>query len=148
MNLAGSRCLVTGATGFIGFHLVNRLVRESAEVSCLVEPGADTSELESLGGLSGISSADLTDERAVRRVVSGKKPSVVFHLAAVGVADPGIDPLRAVKVNVEGTLNLLDALDGSFNLFVNTGTCHEYGRRSRSFSGNHAARPGHRVRCF
>jgi nucleoside-diphosphate-sugar epimerase len=134
--------LVTGATGFIGSHLVKRLLKESAEASCLVEPGADTSELESLGGLSGISSADLTDERAVRRVVSGKKPSVVFHLAAVGVADPGIDPLRAVKVNVEGTLNLLDALDGSFDLFLNTGTCHEYGSAPAPFRETTPPAPG------
>jgi len=127
MSLAGCRCLVTGATGFIGFNLVRSLVKESAEVSCLVEPNVDTSRLVSLGALSEIYVADLTDERAVRRILSGKKPSVVFHLAAVGTTDPAIDAVLAVKVNVEGTINLLLALDGSFDFFVNTGTCHEYG---------------------
>jgi len=127
MSLAGSRCLVTGATGFIGWHLVKRLVEESAEVFCIVEPGVDSAELESAGGVSDILVADLTEARAIRRAVEAANPSLVFHLAAVGVTEPAIDPVGAVRVNVEGSVNLLLALDGSFDLFINTGTCHEYG---------------------
>jgi len=119
--------LVTGATGFIGWHLVKRLVEEAAEVFCIVEPRVDCAELESVGGVSDMFVGDLTDARAIRRAVEAANPSLVFHLAAVGVTDPAIDPVRAVRVNVEGTLNLLLALDGSFDLFINTGTCHEYG---------------------
>ncbi len=126
MSLAGSRCLVTGANGFIGYHLVKRLIHESAEVSCMVEPGASTKELESLGGIAAMHAADLTDSRAVRQSVEAAKPSMVFHLAAAGVTDPTVETVRAIKVNVEGTANLLLALDGSYDLFINTGTCHEY----------------------
>jgi nucleoside-diphosphate-sugar epimerase len=126
MSLAGSRCLVTGANGFIGYHLVKRLIRESAEVSCLVEPGTSAKELESLGGIVAVHAVDLTDSRAVRQSVEAAKPSMVFHLAAAGVTDPTVETVRAIKVNVEGTANLLLALDGSYDLFINTGTCHEY----------------------
>ncbi len=130
MSLAGSRCLVTGASGFIGQRLVRSLLTASAEVSCIVEPGTEREELESVGGVSEIHVADLTDARAVHRAVEAAKSSVVFHLAAVGATDPAIEPERAVKVNVEGTLNLLLALNGSFDIFINTGTCHEYGEGS------------------
>jgi nucleoside-diphosphate-sugar epimerase len=111
MSLAGSRCLVTGANGFIGYHLVKRLIRESAEVSCLVEPGTSDKELESLGGIVAVHAVDLTDSRAVRQSVEAAKPSMVFHLAAAGVTDPTVETVRAIKVNVEGTANLLLALD-------------------------------------
>ncbi|NQT83244.1 NAD-dependent epimerase/dehydratase family protein [bacterium] len=127
MSLAGCRCLVTGASGFIGWHLVHRLVKESAEVSCIVEPGVDREELESVAGISEIHIADLTDLSALQRVVKAAKPSIVFHLAAVGATDPAIEPVRAIRVNIEGTVNLLLALNGSCDLFINTGTCHEYG---------------------
>jgi len=127
MGLAGCRCLVTGASGFIGWHLIKNLIEESAEVSCIVEPGTGRGELESAGGISDIHTADLTDFGAVRRAVEAAKPSIVFHLAAAGVADPAIEPVRAIRVNVEGTVNLLLALNGSYELFINTDTCHAYG---------------------
>jgi UDP-glucose 4-epimerase len=133
MSLAGRRCLVTGATGFIGWHLVQRLVEESAEVFCQAEPGVNTAELDSIEGISGKHEADITDAASVRDVVDAARPSLVFHLAAVGVSDPAVDPIQAVRVNVEGTLNLLVALDGCFDLFINTGTCHEYGEGEAPF---------------
>lgn len=117
--------LVTGATGFIGPHLVGRLVTAAARVACLV-----LSEVEQRALPVGVTShvADLRDAAAVQAVVQAVQPALVFHLAAVGVTEFGVDPITAIRVNVEGTLNLLTALEGTgYRRFLFAGTSHEYG---------------------
>ena len=74
---------------------------------------------------------DLREGQKVRRLVRECQPSKVYHLAAVGVTEPGVDPTLAVQVNVLGTLNLLEALgETDCDCFVNTGTCYEYGHNT------------------
>jgi nucleoside-diphosphate-sugar epimerase len=74
---------------------------------------------------------DLCEGHTVRRLVRECQPAKVYHLAAVGVTEPGIDPRLAVQVNVMGTLNLLESLkETKCNCFVNTGTCYEYGHNT------------------
>jgi nucleoside-diphosphate-sugar epimerase len=68
-------------------------------------------------------------------------PTVVFHLAAAGATNIHISPIQAVRVNIEGTLNLLRALDGAYTVFVNTGTCHEYGNNASPFHEGQDPRP-------
>ena len=117
--------LVTGATGFIGPHLVRRLVFAGARVACLI-----LSETEGRTLPADVTShvADLRDASAVRAIVRTARPVLVFHLAAVGVTEFGIDPVTAVQVNVEGTLTLLTALEGTgYRRFLFAGTSHEYG---------------------
>src|SRR3954452_3622763 len=58
-------CLVTGATGFIGSHLAQRLVREGNHVRCLVRANSDTSLLDNLD--VEIATGDLTRARSLRR---------------------------------------------------------------------------------
>jgi nucleoside-diphosphate-sugar epimerase len=64
-----------------------------------------------------------------------------MHLAAVGVTNVHIDPALAVRVNVEGTLHLLTALDGRYRVFLNVGTCHEYGKGDPPFAEDRPPRP-------
>ena len=130
-TLTGVRVLVTGATGFIGSHLAERLVAEGAEVTLAVEPGASKANVASILDKVRIHEVDLRDGQMVQRLVRECQPSKVYHLAAVGVTEPGIDPRLAVQVNVLGTLNLLEALsDTDCDCFVNTGTCYEYGNNT------------------
>jgi len=135
------RVLVTGGSGFIGRVLVRTLVERGADVHCLLCPGSSVARLGS--GLEGVHThrADLVDEEAVRKAVRAVRPQVVFHLAAAGVTDVNVDPAWAVRVNVEGTLNLLTALDGAYRAFVNTGTCYEYGRNDPPFRESQDPRP-------
>jgi len=69
------------------------------------------------------------------------RPGLVFHLAATGATDIHVTPALAVRVNIEGTLNLLAALDGRYRAFVNTGTCHEYGANDPPFREDQDPRP-------
>jgi nucleoside-diphosphate-sugar epimerase len=70
--------LVTGATGFMGPHLVNRLVQEGHHVRALVRPVTDASTLESLG--VEIVRGDVRDPGTVDRAITNCQ--LVFHLAA------------------------------------------------------------------
>jgi GDP-4-dehydro-6-deoxy-D-mannose reductase len=108
------RALVTGATGFVGPHLLAHLRECGDEV---VVPGdADRG-------------FDLTDRAVVQRVLAAEKPEVVYHLAAFSdVGASWQDPTKCLRVNVEGTANVLDgtrACGGRRVLVV--GSSEEYG---------------------
>jgi nucleoside-diphosphate-sugar epimerase len=123
-----ARVVVTGGTGFIGAHLVRRLIASGAEV-CVFAAEADT-----LGPLAGEAGgfewveADVRNGPTVRRALAQARPEVVFHLAAVGVRDPFLPLEQALRVNVTGTVNVLrGAAAGSRIVFV--GSSHELGER-------------------
>ncbi len=114
MDLNGSRVLVTGADGFIGSHLAERLVREGASVRAFVMynmtsswgwlDGSDPTLLDSMEIVSG----DVRDTEQVAEAVRGC--DVVFHLAAlISVPYSYKAPRSFVDTNVVGTLNVLEA---------------------------------------
>jgi ornithine--oxo-acid transaminase len=115
-------CLVTGASGFIGGRLAQRLVAEGRQVRCLVRPSSDTSQLEQLG--VEIATGDLTDERSLARAVEGC--NYVFHCGAL-VSDWATTQ-EITKTNVQGTRSLLDASAGaSVKRFIHFSTTDVYG---------------------
>jgi nucleoside-diphosphate-sugar epimerase len=92
--------LITGAGGFTGRYVVDALRTRNYRVFGLIEGKADSSELLS---------CDLTDARTTHNVVQQVQPDVVIHLAAISFV--GHDKLEEFyRVNVFGTLNLLEAL--------------------------------------
>lgn len=103
--------LITGATGFIGSHLTERLVKEGYKVSVLVKKESNRKERkETLNILKNIGVkiflGDLLDVNSLIKACKNK--DVVFHLAAI--ARPmAIPKEKYFKVNVEGTKNLLEA---------------------------------------
>jgi UDP-glucose 4-epimerase len=127
---AEQRVLVTGSTGFIGHRLVRWLVGARAHVWAGVAPDEKPERVALLPAQARQSVFDLRDPRAVQSAVAESAPQVVFHLAAVGVTDPGVNPGLALTVNTGGTLHLLEALKGrDVRRVVLAGTCHEYGAR-------------------
>ncbi|TWU04236.1 NAD-dependent epimerase/dehydratase family protein [Stieleria varia] len=74
-----AKALVTGATGFIGLHLVEHLTQRGDDVRCLVRRGSDRSALGRYGAEFFV--GDLTDQESLHRAV--KDVDVVYHLAGV-----------------------------------------------------------------
>lgn len=95
--------LVTGATGFIGSHIAERLVKEGEEVTALVRKTSKTDFLKSIG--VKFVYGDINDPDSVKKAMQGI--DIVYHSAAL--ADEWISPQEAYRVNVEGTRNVLDA---------------------------------------
>lgn len=108
------RCLVTGAAGFVGSHLAERLVRAGAHVRALVHyrslPGLGNIELigRDVRDALEIVPGDVTDSACVDQAVAGC--DVVFHLAAIISIPASYEmPDRVQAVNSGGTLNVLNA---------------------------------------
>jgi len=135
MSLQGERILVTGAGGFIGGHLAERLVREGAHVRAMVHYNA----LGSRGWLDGcehaadmdIIAGDVTDADCVQRAARGVDR--IAHLAAlIGIPYSYTAPRSYLRVNAEGTLNILQAArDAGTRRVVHTSTSEVYGSAQR-----------------
>ncbi len=114
--------LITGATGFIGSHLVERLVADGKQVRCLVRAGSDTARLESLG--VELAPGALEDPRSLHRAVEGCE--YVVHCGAM-VSDWGtVEEIE--RANVTGTRNLVQAAAAaSVRRLVHVSTTDVYG---------------------
>jgi nucleoside-diphosphate-sugar epimerase len=109
---------------------VRRLVGSGARVYAGGAPDEAPERFARLPAQAQRLAFDLRDAGVVRTIVAEAAPQIVFHLAAVGATDPGVDPGLALAVNAGGTLHLLDALVGQdVRRVVIVGTCYEYGAR-------------------
>lgn len=125
--------LVTGADGFIGSHLVERLVAEGARVRafCLYTSTGSAGWLDhvapSVRAALDIRLGDVRDARFVERATEGIE--VVFHLAAlIAIPYSYAAPESFVDTNVRGTLNVLEAAHrAGARRLVHTSTSEVYG---------------------
>ena len=125
------RVLVTGAAGFIGSHLVDRLLGEGEEV--LGVDNLSSGRLTNLGDARGSTMGKFSFHRvditstALAELVKRQRPEVIFHLAAqVDVRKSVSDPVHDAEVNIMGTLNVLQAaVDAGTRkvVFTSSGGC-------------------------
>jgi UDP-glucose 4-epimerase len=101
--------LVTGGAGFIGSHVVERLVVEGVDVRVLDDFSTGRREnLRSVLPAVEIMEGDVADTDTVRRAVMGCRR--VIHLAAVASVQASLDdPLATHAINLRGTVNVLEA---------------------------------------
>ena len=98
------RALVTGATGFIGSHLVEALLNASIEVTALARSASKAAALAQRG--VRVISGDLHDAAGLERAV--RDQDVVYHVAGVVAAR---DEAEFIHANRDGTRNLLTAAE-------------------------------------
>ncbi len=129
----GKRVLVTGAGGFIGSHLSEKLVELGAEVNCFIRYNSrnDWGLIELLPphikDKLVIVKGDLKDSDCIRKSI--KDIDIIFHLGSV-IAIPYsyVNPRDVVETNVIGTLNVLSAAsENDIEKIVHTSTSEVYG---------------------
>jgi UDP-glucuronate 4-epimerase len=111
--------LVTGGAGFIGSHVCERLLKEGHAVWAFDDLNdfyapsikrRNLAEIEAPGRPFTFVAGDLADRAAVERLLSGVKFDQIIHLAARAGVRPSLEePALYQRVNVEGTVNLLEA---------------------------------------
>lgn len=123
------KVLVTGATGFIGRHLVERLVAAGKHVKALVRPSANVAGLDALG--VEIVRGDIGDADAVERAAG--KCKIVFHLAAK-TESSGLLSRHDVQVaNIQGAENVTRAaLRADIERLVFCSSVAVYGRIAKN----------------
>jgi UDP-glucose 4-epimerase len=120
------RALVTGGAGFIGSNVVDGLLARGDEVT--VVDNLSTGRRSNLEGAESkgarLVEADIRDPEALATIFRDAGPEVVFHLAAqIDVRKSAEDPAFDARVNVEGTINVLQAARGAeVRRVVNTST--------------------------
>ena len=110
------RILVTGGAGFIGSHLVEKLLASGHEVAILddfndfYDPQIKRANIAAVAGDVAIHQVDLRDNAAVARLFHREKFDAIAHLAARAGVRPSIQqPQLYYDTNVGGTLHLLEA---------------------------------------
>lgn len=125
------KVLVTGAAGFIGSHLVDRLLSEGEEVLGFDDLSSGTMANLHDARNSGVGKftfqrGDITSN-LLADVIKRNKPEVIFHLAAqVDVRKSVADPIHDAMINVIGTINLLQAASEAGTrkvVFTSSGGC-------------------------
>ena len=127
MALPAQPILLTGATGFIGTRLARQLVGLGADVAALVLPEERTQLPTGVHPYVG----DVTDSVSVSRTLHTVRPGAIIHLAAIGITHPNLPLTEALRVNVGGMVNVLDAVRGldCVQRIVAVGSSYEYGAR-------------------
>ncbi len=151
MDWNGVRVLVTGADGFMGSHLTERLLRERADVSVYVRGTSDSGtvqyKLKNINhiqkDLKSIVTGNIGNADSIK-LIEKNNPQIIFHLAADAYVPNSFEhPLEVMETNVIGTLNVLHASMHLKELqqVVCTSSSEIYGSSSIPINEDHPLNP-------
>jgi UDP-glucose 4-epimerase len=140
------RIIITGGTGFIGRHLVDRLLTDTSSSIVLISNGPEYMKFTQPQQSMPLAhyTADIRDREAITRIFRNERADFCIHLAAkISVADSIRNPDETMDINVKGTLNVLDACYNSrVNNFVFASSAAVYGDvKELPISENQTLRP-------
>jgi GDP-4-dehydro-6-deoxy-D-mannose reductase len=121
MNVPEDTVLVTGASGFTGRHLVDRLLKQGSRVVGTTRSVAAAEFPQQVDWIA----IDLTDQGAVEQLIATVRPTRIFHLAGIVRGEPE----KIYRTNFQATLNLLTAVSryASRARVLCVGSAAEYG---------------------
>ena len=123
--------LITGAGGFIGANLANKLSQSNNDVTLLVRKKTNLWRVNHQISKSKIKYVNILNKKDLFNKIKEIKPDVVYHSATYGIHPAQKDYENAIRTNLIGTNNLLESLSRYNDLqkFVNIGTSFEYGSK-------------------
>jgi nucleoside-diphosphate-sugar epimerase len=129
--MTAPRCLITGATGFVGSHLARKLVNDGWQVHILVRTSSSLAAIADIAErltIHYLTPPNTPTTESVTTAVAAAKPNIVFHLAAMFRAEhqpPDIAPM--VEANVIFTTQLLEGMRlAGVTTILNTGTSWQH----------------------
>jgi len=145
-SLAGRRVLVTGASGFLGSHFVERLLADGAVVAALARTEGRLSRLSGNHERQAFTfvRCDLADRRAATEKIGALQPEILAHFAGHPDKPETYEQAEsAIQVNITCTLNAIEAfrLAGG-QLFIYGDSCKVYGNSKVPYRAAMPLRPG------
>jgi UDP-glucose 4-epimerase len=121
------KIIVTGGAGFIGSHLVDRLIKEDHQVMILDDFSSGNREL--VNKKAEVTEVDVRDAEEVNKAFESFKPEAVFHLAAaVDLRESIKNPEKFHEINVKGSQNIIKASqENGVKKFIFSSTAAVYG---------------------
>jgi len=125
--------LVTGASGFVGAALLHRLVKKpNVDLHIIIRKQSKLWRIKDILKQVKVHYDNLGNLPKLKQIIKKIKPDVIYHLAAYGAYANQDDIFQAIKTNIVGTMNLLEACrQNKFKMFVNTGSSSEYGFKKK-----------------
>ncbi len=128
MKLKNKKVLVTGAYGFIGSHLIKKLVKENATIAVIVRKDSNPWRVQEYLPQLKIYEANIQNRPEICRIIHDFQPDYIFHLAAYGTNPNNRNDLLAFETNILGTMNILFAAkDTNCQKIICLGSSSEYG---------------------
>ncbi len=133
-SLKNKRILITGINGFVGKALKKRLSSLGAKVFGISK---------STGGNDKILKSNILDHEKVDKFIKDSNIQICFHLASESLVEEGqLNPYETFKVNMEGTLNILEsARKNKLEKVIIASTSHVYGKNEVPYIESYMPRP-------
>jgi len=141
-SLTIQKVFITGATGFIGKHLVELLAREGYSIGALVRSPGTLYGSENNPNITTFP-GDIRNYEDLKDAFSRFQPDAVIHLVTYYAVMHRADEIGVMlDTNVKGTVNLLEAArESGIKLFINTSTCAVYRQKQQRLSEADAVLP-------
>lgn len=137
-----SRVFITGASGFVGANVTRELLKNNYDVHILNRTKNLSWRLKDIADMMTIHRGDITNISSLQKALVEANPDYIIHMAAYGAYHYQNELEKIVKVNIEGTENLLEASKNiPYKCFINTGSSSEYGFKDKPMKEDDLCEP-------